>query len=57
MMFDGDLAEAAEYLRIKVRPGRLDQIQAVLRQELDSIEAFPGAPEGVAALQAHSWGL
>lgn len=52
MMFEGDLAEAAEYLRIRVSPGRLDQIQAVLKQDLDSVEAFPDALEAIAVLQA-----
>lgn len=52
MMFDGDLAQAAELLNITVRPERLAQIQDALDREVHSIEAFPDALEAIQILQA-----
>ncbi len=52
LMFDGDLAQAAELLKITVRPERLDQIQDALDREVHSIEAFPDALEAIQSLQA-----
>lgn len=52
MTFDGDLAQAAEFLQITVRPERLAEIQDALDREVHSIEAFPDALEAIRTLQA-----
>lgn len=45
------LEAAAEQLRIQVCDARLQQLQTLLDEELDSIAAFPDALSAVAALQ------
>lgn len=53
MRLNGGLAHAAEQLGIDVAPSRLAQLEEILEQEVNSIEAFPDALEAVARLQEH----
>lgn len=53
MTFNGGLAQAADHLGIVLAPSRLSELEDMLEEEVDSIEAFPDALEAVALLQHH----
>ncbi|ORL53298.1 HAD family hydrolase [Pseudomonas putida] len=53
MTLDAGIREAADYLGIHVTPSRMSEIESDLQREIESIEVFQDALDGITLLRQH----